>query len=276
MIGWSNLCLMRVLFSRRDFAGAEEVIQKIENIAREYLVPPWIITLMTAWQVRVYLAQDKLDAASQLVGERGLDADEDPTYLREMEYIELARVLLAQGKLAEAAKLLPRLLKAAETGERISRVIEIMMLQAFVLQAQGSTDQAITRLEQTLTLSEPGGFIRIFVDEGPQMEALLKKIKTKDEKKKIYIRKLLTAFGETKSHLSSTSPQPLIDPLSERELEVLHLITKGLTNQQIATKLFLSLNTIKAHTRNIYQKLGVNSRTQAVAEARDKDIISSE
>jgi len=272
MICWSNLCLIRVLFSRYDFAGAEEVIQKIEDIARENLVPPWIITLMTAWQVRIYLAQDKLDAASQLVGERGLDADEDPTYLREMEYIAFTRVLLAQGKLAEAARLLQRLLNAAETGGRISRVIEIMMLKAFVLQAQGSTDQAITMLEQTLTLAEPGGFIRSFVDEGPQMARLLYESLSRGILPE-YVQKLLAAFPIEKPKQSNHSlidPQDdeLIEPLTDREVEVLQLIAEGLSRKEISTHLFISLNTVKAHTRNIFQKLGVRSQLQAVTKAQ--------
>ena len=128
---------------------------------------------MAAWQARIWLAQDKLEAASQWVGERGLDADGDPTYMHEMEYIALARILIAQGRLDEATRLLQRLLEAAEAGGRTSRVIEILMLQALAFQAGGDTDQAMTALERALTLAEPGGFIRIFVDEGPPMARLL-------------------------------------------------------------------------------------------------------
>jgi LuxR family maltose regulon positive regulatory protein len=141
-------------------------------------------------------------------------------------------------------------------------------------QSGGDTAQAISTLEQALTLAEPGGFIRTFVDEGPPMKALLKKIKAQDGDLKEYIHKLLAAFGEKENYTSSTSP-PLIEPLSERELEVLQLISEGLTNREIADRLYLSVNTVKVHTRNIYGKLGVNNRTQAAAKARDFGILQS-
>ena len=129
------LCLVRVFFSKGDMAGAEEIIQKMENIARECHVPPWITNQMTAWQARIWLAQGNLEAASQWALDRGLYVNGELTVLHEMEYIVLARILIAQGRLAEANALLQRLLETAETGGRTSRVIEILMLQALAFHA---------------------------------------------------------------------------------------------------------------------------------------------
>jgi LuxR family maltose regulon positive regulatory protein len=228
---------------------------------------------MAAWQARILLAQDKLDAASQWVGERGLDADGDPTYLHEMEYIVLARILIAQGRLDETARLLQRLLEATETGGRTSRVIQILMLQALAFQAGGDTSRA------ALTLAEPGGFIRIFVDEGLPMARLLYEAATRGIAPD-YARRLLAIFPvaepeQADPSKTQASKSELVEPLSERELEVLQLIAAGLTNPEIASRLFLSLNTVKAHTRNIYGKLGAHSRTQAVARARALGVLPS-
>jgi LuxR family maltose regulon positive regulatory protein len=158
-------------------------------------------------------------------------------------------------------------------------VIEILMLQALSLQTQEDTDQAITTLEKALTLAQPGGFIRVFVDEGPPMARLLYKALTHGIAPD-YTRRLLAAFpiAEPERIDPSESQVPeseLVEPLSEREIEVLQLIAKGLTNPEIASRLFLSLNTVKVHTRNIYGKLGVHNRTQAVARARALGILPS-
>jgi LuxR family maltose regulon positive regulatory protein len=229
---------------------------------------------MEAWQTRVWLAQEKLEDAVQWVLKRSLDTTEELTYVGGFEYIALSRILFAQSRLDETTELLHRLLKAAEAEGHTSRVIEIMILQALTFQTAEDTAQAITTLEKALSLAEPGGFIRIFVDEGTPLEALLKKIRVEDGRIKKYIHKLLGAFKGNKTQLSTDGQQPLVEPLSERELEVLDLIAKGLSNQQVASRLFLSLNTIKSHTRNIHQKLGVNSRTQAVASAKSLGIIT--
>jgi LuxR family maltose regulon positive regulatory protein len=279
MIGWSYLCLMRVLFTRGDMAGAGEIIQKMENIDQEHYVPPWITNLMAAWQARIWLAQDKLDTASQWVGERGLGSDGEPTPLHEMENIVLARIFIAQGRLDEAARLLQSLLEATEMGGRSSRAIEIMMLQALALQAGSDTGRAMTTLERALTLAEPGGFIRIFVDEGPPMAHLLYEALARGIAPE-YVRRLLAAFpvtgpAQTDSSKTQAPESGLIEPLSERELEVLQLIAEGLTNPEIASRLFLSLHTIKVHTRNIYGKLGVHNRTEAVTRARALGVLPS-
>jgi LuxR family maltose regulon positive regulatory protein len=277
--GWSNLCLIRVLFSRGDFAGANKIIQKMEGIARKHDLPPFVASPMAAWRARMWLAQGNLDAAAQWVAERGLDADGGPTLLREMEYLALARILIAQGRLAETGRLLQRLLDAAESAGHTSRTLEILMLQALATQAGGDTTQAMVTLEQALTLAEPGGFIRVFVDEGPPIARLLYKALS-HEVAPDYVRRLLAAFpvAEPEQPDPSKSQAPesaMIEPLSERELEVLQLIAEGLTNPEIASRLFLSLNTIKVHCRNIYGKLGVHNRTQAVGRARALGILPS-
>jgi LuxR family maltose regulon positive regulatory protein len=191
----------------------------------------------------------------------------------------LARLLIAQGRRDEALKLLQRLLESAQACGRTSRAIEILILQALALQAENDTDQAITSLERALTFAEPGGFIRIFVDEGPPMAHLLYEALARGIAPD-YVHRLLSAFPDAKPEPASppstqASKSDLIEPLSEREIEVLELVAEGLSNQEIASRLFLSQHTIKAHTRNIYGKLDVHSRTEAVARCRALGILPS-
>ena len=194
------------------------------------------------------------------------------TFFSLLEYIVLARIRIASGQPEEATALLHHLLKVAETGGRTSKVIEILSLLALAMQAQGKVDQAVSVLEQALTLAEPGGFIRIFVDEGPPMAQLLYEALTHRIAPN-YTQRLLAAFSTAEPQQfiplqNQAANSELIEALSERELEVLHLIAKGLTNPEIASRLYLALNTVKAHTRNIYGKLDVHSRTQAIARAQ--------
>jgi LuxR family maltose regulon positive regulatory protein len=276
-IGFSNLYMVRVLFSSGNMTSAEEVIQTVENTARESDMSYWTLLQLSAWKVRIWLAQGKLEEAFRWVGESELDPAGELTYLHEMEYIVLARILIAQGQLDEATTLLLRLLEVAEAGGRISKVIELLILQVLAFQAKGDKDRAMTTLEKALTLAEPESFFRIFVDEGPQMAHLLYEALSRGMAPD-YVRRLLAAFPiaePEKSDLSESQipGSDIVEPLSEREIEVLQLIAEGFTNQEIATQLYISLNTVKVHTRNINGKLGAKNRTGAVVRARTLGIL---
>jgi LuxR family maltose regulon positive regulatory protein len=281
-LGWGYMCLLRILYSRRDYAAIKKTVEKMEATARESNVPTWIMSQMAAWQARSWLVQDKLEDAYQWARTGRMIAAGEPRPPRDldffslMEYIAFARILIAQERLDEAMELLQPLLEAAEAGDRTTRTIEILNLQALTFLAGGESTQALSALERALTLAEPEGFVRTFVDEGPPMAQLLNQAAARGVMPN-YTARLLAAFQttddepQTTRHSSSVVDRrssDLVEPLSERELEVLQLIAEGLTNREIAARLYLSLNTVKAHTRNIYGKLGVRSRTQAVARAR--------
>jgi LuxR family maltose regulon positive regulatory protein len=278
-LAWIHNALAKVLFARGDLTRAKETILKLGKIAGESNVPPWIASTTAAWRARIWLTEGNLDAAQQWIQERLLNLDDELQFAREAEHIVFARILVAQGDLQDAINLLERLTKKAEAGDRITRRIEMSLVLALALEARGDKDKAMTALERTLTLAEPEGFVRIFVDEGPPMARLLYEALSRGIAPD-YIRRLLAAFPMIESEQASPpDAEPpesdLIEPLSERELEVLALIAEGLTNREVASRLFLSLHTVKAHTHNIYGKLGVHNRTQAVGRARALGVLAS-
>jgi len=231
-----------------------------------------------ALKAQILVAQGKLEEALAWVHEQGLSVEDDLSYLREFEHITLVRVLLAQSQhypddapFAETMKLLEHLLKAAITGERTGSMIEILILQALAYQLQGNTSAALVPLERALTLAEPEGYIRIFVDEGSSMLILLEKAK-KHGVRPSYVHQLLTAFAKVDTESRPVVKQSLIEPLSERELEVLRLFKTDLSGPEIARELTVSLTTIRTHTQNIYTKLGVNNRRSAVRRAEELNL----
>jgi LuxR family transcriptional regulator, maltose regulon positive regulatory protein len=161
-------------------------------------------------------------------------------------------------------------LKAAEEGGRTGSVIEILILLALAHQMQGDIPAALTSLERALTLAEPEGYIRIFVTEGHSISLLLEKA-TKHGIAPNYVHQLLRAFGKAEDR--ARVEQGLIDPLSERELEVLRLLGTDLDGPDIARHLVVSLNTLRTHTKNIYTKLGVNNRREAVRRAEELGLL---
>ncbi len=276
----------RLNVARGDLVGAIDLLHEAERLYIRTPLPE--VRPIAAMKARVWVGQGRLTNALSWARERGLSFDDELSYLREFEHVTLARVLIAQyksdlvdGSIHEAVGLLERLLKAAEEGRRMGSVIEILTLQALAHEAQGNIPPALVSLERALTLAEPEGYLRLFIDEGPPMETLLKKMKLEDGRPvlsevkgmKEYIRKLLAAFSDKESRPPSPSSQPLIEPLSERELEVLRFLTTELSGPEIAQELMVELSTLRSHTKNIYSKLNVSSRRAAVHKAEDLNLI---
>jgi LuxR family maltose regulon positive regulatory protein len=267
--------MARIREAQGDLDGALDLLDEAERLYMSDFSPN--VRPIAALVTRVWVAQGRLGEALDWARERGLSVSDDLSYLREFEHITLARVLLARytsnradHSMLEAMGLLERLLQAAEEGKRTGSVIEILVLQALAHQTQGDTPAALMPLERALTLAEPEGYVRMFADEGPPMAVLLEEA-AKHGIAPHYVRHLLTALGST----SDRTPikQGLIEPLSERELEVLRLLGTGLNGPEIARELVVSLNTMRTHTKNIYSKLGVNNRRAAVRRAEELDLF---
>jgi LuxR family maltose regulon positive regulatory protein len=258
--------------SQGNFEVALDLLEQAKYLHVKTSTPD--IYPLEAVKVRIFVRQGKLALARAWMKDRNVSPNDDLSYLQEFEHMIVARVLIAEyekiqdeASIQQASRLLDRLLLAAEEGKRMHSVIQILILHAFTYQAQGNTSNALIPLRRALRLAEPEGYARIFIDEGLPMEALLNREMKENQVTKEFTQKLLAVYGTKRTTLSKAN-QPLVDPLSERELEVLALIAQGRTNQEIGDRLYLSLNTVKVHTRNIYSKMGVNNRTQAVAQAR--------
>jgi LuxR family maltose regulon positive regulatory protein len=269
-----RVAMARIRQAEGDLDGALDLLNEAERLYVGDFFPN--VRPVPALRARVRVAQGELGEALGWAREQGLSVDDDLSYLREFEHITLARVLLAryqderaERSVHEATRLLEGLLRAAEEGERTGSVIEILVLQALARQARGDVPAALASLRHALTLAEPEGYVRIFADEGPPMASLLRAA-AKQGIARNYVRRLLAAVNRTGD--GTPVSQGLIEPLSERELDVLRLLGTDLGGPEIARELVVSLNTVRTHTKNIYAKLGVNNRRAAVRRARELDL----
>lgn len=282
------VAMARIKQVQGDLDGALELLNEAERVYVRDFSPN--VRPVAALKVRVWIGQGNLDEALGWVREQGLSAHDDLSYLREFEHITLVQLLLARYKsdqdganrsILEARELLVRLLKAAQAGERMASIIEILVLQSLAHHMQGDIETALIPLEQALTLAEPEGYVRMFVDEGLPMAQLLREAAHQGIVP-AYTGKLLAAFeaeqptstGEP-SLPTPTSPavQPLIEPLSQREKEVLRLFKTELSGPEIAQELVIALSTLRTHTKSIYNKLNVDNRRAAVKRAEELDLI---
>ena len=266
-----QVAMARIAEAEGNLAGALDLLNEAERLYMGDMFPN--VRPVPALKARVLIAQGRVGEALGWARQQGLSVDDDVSYLREFEHITLARMLLAQraeASVHEAARLLERLLLAAEEGERTGRVIEILVLQALTRQRLRNIPAALSCLERAVTLAEPEGYVRVFVDEGPPMASLLKAL-AKQGTAGNYVRRLLAAVAET-GH-DSPVKQALIEPLSERELDVLRLLGSELDGPAIARELSVSLNTMRTHTKNIYAKLAVTSRRAAVRRAAELGLL---
>ncbi|GAA3813967.1 LuxR C-terminal-related transcriptional regulator [Nocardioides panacisoli] len=227
-----------------------------------------------AVKARVWIKQGRLSEVRSWAGRQELSPSDTLTYVREYEHVTLARALIAefeadraQTVLDDADGLLARLLDAAEAGGRQSAIVEILVLRARVRQLRGDRAGALAALERALALAEQEGHVGVFVDEGSPMAELLTAVAAAGRTTSGYVRTLLEALGQTS--LDRRAPDGLVEPLSDREREVLRLLATDLSGPEIARRLVLSLNTVRTHTKSVYAKLGVSSRRAAVRRAED-------
>ena len=261
--------------ARGDLAGALEAIREAERLLERVRVPR-LTARVSAYRAQLWMTWGDSEAVDGWVRECGFGVDDEPDYLQEVEHLTLARALIFQGRYDRAARFLERLLGAAEDGAWMASVIEILILQALALRAQGETEGAMKKLGRALALAEPEGYVRTFVDEGEPMSELLHRAASLGIAWD-YASKLLVAFDGGAALLAAVEATKdtgaLSEPLTERELEVLRLIAGGKSNRGIAQGLFVAVSTVKKHINNIYRKLEAHSRTQAVARARELNLL---
>jgi LuxR family maltose regulon positive regulatory protein len=289
----------RILVAQGDLDGALDQLDQAERLYDGNFSPN--VRPIATRKVRLWVTQGRLEDALGWVREQKLSVNDDLCYMREFDHITLARVLLTSYlsdredfSISEVMGMLERLLKAAKERGGMGSVVEILILQAIAYHAQGHLPAALMSLQQALTLAEPQSYVRIFLDEGPSMMELLReaaacgimlgytgKLLAAFESEKIKsVDKPELSFALPEGHRRSPRPagergdgEPLIEPLSQRELDVLKLLRSDLSGPEIALQLSVSINTFRTHTKNIFIKLGVNDRRAAVRRAEELDLF---
>jgi LuxR family transcriptional regulator, maltose regulon positive regulatory protein len=306
-----RVAMARIRHAQGDLEGALEMLDEAERLYMSDFSPN--VHPIAAWKTRVWVAQGRLAEALGWARKQGLSAEDELSYLREFEHITLARILLARygsdhidSAIHEAIGLLERLLNAAQAGGRMGSVIEILVLQALAQHMQGDIPAALLPLGQALTLAEPEDYVRMFLEEGEPMRLLIEDLRGKivdgsfgisgSQPMELlpYIDLLLRSFstGQTATTNQQHSPalarvgrrlgvqvssilptENLVEPLSQRELEVLRLFKTELSGPEIARELTIALSTVRTHTESIYSKLNVKTRRAAVKRAIELNLI---
>jgi LuxR family maltose regulon positive regulatory protein len=282
--------LAQIQYARGDLDDSFATIQRGEDwFAQMNVADTGAGVLLALGKVRFWIEQGNLSAAANWFRNcRWLPEDTDLGYL---QAVTLVRLRLAQNRgesqgplILEAVEVINRLLAQAETKEWWGLVIELSLLHAMVCEAQSDTAGMLKSLERAITLGEPEGYIRSFVDQGELMRLLLLDyqsnlrrrpgdgVNSESTRFLTYIEKLLAAFSG-QPPIETTEPESLLEPLTEREQEILRLLSEGFSNREIADRLVVAVSTVKSHINSLYGKLGTHRRTQAVAIARDSGLI---
>jgi LuxR family transcriptional regulator, maltose regulon positive regulatory protein len=281
--------MARIRQAEGDLDGALDLLDQAEGLYNGNFSPN--VCPIATRKVRVWVSQGRLAEALGWARERELSVEDELSYPHEFNHITLARVLLGryqrdglEASISGAAGLLERLRKAAEAGARWGSVIEILVLQALVYHLRGDRTAALLPLQHALALAEPEGYVRLFLDEGLSMRQLLGEASIRGFMPD-YTGKLLMAFEAEKREKEGLPIPPtvrpegrrdgksLVEPLSQRELKILQLIAQGLSNREIGERLFLALDTVKGYNRRIFNRLQVQSRTEAIARARELGLL---
>jgi LuxR family maltose regulon positive regulatory protein len=281
--------LMRLRLAQGDVAAAREAVETAWQMAHNSDFSQIDDSLADLQRANFFVMQRNGAEAVRWAEKHGLVPGVAPenrpaldqrqeyinAHLRKYELLVLARAFILQGRSAEALELLETLIEQARQLDRTDLAIELYILKALALQLEGRADPACAAIVEALSLAEPGGYVRTFLDEGEPMIRLLRQAASRGISP-AYLAKLLAAFGEStiaQSEAKPSSPHALVDPLSDREVEVLRLLAAGMSNPEIAGELFVAVSTIRTHCKNIYEKLGVHRRWDAVQRAQELGLI---
>jgi LuxR family maltose regulon positive regulatory protein len=277
--------LSRLRLARQDADGALAAVREAEAASGEPL-PPLASADLLALRARILVRRGALSEAARCAEEAVRLAGRDRGQAGAAVALAVARVHQARSKPDAAVAELTRSLAAAEASGRLGTAIELLILRSLARVRQGDTHAGEADLERALALGEPEGYVRIFVEEGEPMAQLLRRLASRPARSTEsggcsaeYLATLLAAFGAPGGRELPTGAEragrsaALIEPLSERERQVLRLMAEGLTNEQIAARLIIALGTVKAHVHNISGKLGAQNRAHAVARARELDLL---
>jgi LuxR family maltose regulon positive regulatory protein len=277
----SHVYMAAVLQAMGEADGALAAMQQAKKVAAE--LSPWYADRAAAFEAQLHLALGDIETAAAWLEGAALIPAGDVPFQRELEYRIAAQVLLAQGRLDEALALLLQLQELTEGAGAIYALIEVLLLRVVALVRQGQTEAAQSELERALSLAEPHGFVRVFVDRGSALAEPLEAAAAGGIAP-AYVRRLLTALqketiGDQQRPTTIAPPvvrrppSPLIEPLSERELEVLRLLTTHLSSTEIAEQLFVSVHTVRSHVKSIYGKLNVHRRIEAIERAKELGLL---
>jgi LuxR family transcriptional regulator, maltose regulon positive regulatory protein len=282
-----DIALVTLTWVRQAMGDPDGALEAMEEACRTYSRPDVVALAYPAWseRARLLLALGRVEEATRWTQEQGLTDHDEVSYLREGDHLVLARVLLAQGQPDRALGLLERLDARAASQDRTGNLIQIRALRALALQAADEHQAALTLLAETLELAAPEGHVRVFVDEGPPMAALLRSLLGTRRRARAaagagagteHLHRVIQAFQPATAQADSAARavRGLIEPLTDRELEVLRLLAAGRRNRDIAAELVVTLETVKKHTSHIFDKLGAANRTEAVAHARRLGLIA--
>ncbi len=262
--------LARTRQAQRDSQGAAAALREADRFAGGHVLTPDRAGWMEAYRVGVWLAQGNWEACRKWRAACGIRPDSEILPLHEPEYMAVVRVLLALGETTDARQLLARLAQSPLIAGKTGIQIELSVLESLAFHTD-VTARALQLVERALVLAEPAGYLRVFLDEGLPMVDLLRRAASRGIAPK-YVATILAAFESSEDSHPARS-QLLVEPLSKRELQVLQLAARGCSNQEIAAQLFIALGTVKAHLNNINSKLDSQTRTQAVARARDLHLL---
>jgi len=274
-----------VMQARGQVEEANALIRRAEQAARDPYSSPYDLGMFALYQITLWTAQNDFQAILQWEQTHDSEWRSQTGRARDALTIALAQAQIARyhrthddSALGHARTLIKPALEQAQTSEMALLATRLLLLDALALYAQRETASAIAVLERALTLAEPENYIRSFLDLGKPMQELLswslESLSLSEPRLRAYISKLLPHFGADVSvEIKLPTGDMLVEPLSQRELEVLQLIAKGLSNREISERLFLALSTVKGHTRIIFDKLQVQRRTEAVARARELGLL---